>query len=157
MKRVRITPDAFDAGAEITALGADGVGAVASFVGFVRGDGGLIALTLDHYPAMAQAALETLADAASARWSLSGIVVWHRVGRLEPGAPIVLVACAAPHRRDALDACGFVIDRLKVDAPFWKRESFADGREIWVEARDSDTAAADRWSDGQTIPATSTS
>ena len=126
-------------------LSSEGVGAIASFTGIVRGDGGLIALTLEHYPAMTEAALRALADEAVARWTLAGVVLHHRVGRLTPGDPIVLVACASAHRRDALDACAFLIDRLKTDAPFWKRESFADGREVWVDALDSDDAAATRW------------
>ena len=73
------------------------------------------------------------------------MTVHHRVGRLVPGDPVVLVACASAHRKDALEACAFLIDRLKTDAPFWKRESFADGREVWVEARESDDTAATRW------------
>lgn len=145
MITVRVSPAPFDAGAEIAALGRDGMGAVASFVGIVRGNDGLIALTLEHYPAMTQAALRALADEAARRWTLGGITLHHRIGRLVPGDPIVLVACVSAHRKDALDACAFLIDRLKTDAPFWKRESFADGREIWVEARASDDSAASRW------------
>jgi molybdopterin synthase catalytic subunit len=143
---VRVSPEPFDVGAEIAALGHDGMGAVSSFVGIVRGGGGLAALTLEHYPAMTEAALRALADHAVGRWSLGGVAIHHRVGRLVPGDPIVLVACASAHRRDALEACAFLIDRLKTDAPFWKQESFIDGREIWVEARNSDEAAAARWS-----------
>jgi molybdopterin synthase catalytic subunit len=142
---VRVSPDPFDLGADITALGGDGIGAVASFVGIVRGDGGLTALTLEHYPAMTEATLRALAEEAACRWELGGVTLHHRVGRLVPGDPIVLVACASAHRKDALEACVFLIDRLKTDAPFWKRESFADGREIWVEARGSDDSAAARW------------
>ena len=145
MITICVLPDAFDMGAEIAALGSDGIGAVASFIGFVRGDGGLTALTLEHYPAMTEAALRALADEAAARWSLGGVAIHHRVGRLVPGDPIVLVGCASPHRADALAGCAFLIDRLKTDAPFWKRESFADGRETWVEARISDDVAAARW------------
>jgi molybdopterin synthase catalytic subunit len=145
MITVRVSAEAFDTGAEIAALATKGMGAVASFTGFVRGDGGLAALTLEHYPAMTQAALCALADEAAVRWSLGGLALHHRVGRLVPGDPIVLVACASPHRADALAACAFLIDRLKTDAPFWKRESFADGRETWVEARTSDDTAAARW------------
>lgn len=145
MIRVSVSHDAFDAGAEIAALGSEGVGAVASFVGIVRGDGGLVALTLEHYPAMTEAALNTLAEAAVARWALSGVRIHHRVGELHVGDPIVFVGTSSPHRRDALDACAFLIDRLKTDAPFWKRESFADGRERWVEGLASDDEAAARW------------
>lgn len=145
MIAVRVSPEPFDVGAEIAALGRDGMGAVASFVGIVRGDGGLTALTLEHYPAMTEAALRALAAEAASRWKLGGVTLHHRVGRLVPGDPIVLAACASAHRKDALEACAFLIDRLKTDAPFWKRESFADGREVWVEARGSDDAAAARW------------
>jgi molybdopterin synthase catalytic subunit len=142
---VRVMREPCDVGAEVAALSANGVGAVASFIGIVRGDGGLTALTLEHYPAMTEAALRALADEAVSRWSLGGVTLHHRVGRLIPGDPIVLVACASAHRQDALEACAFLIDRLKTDAPFWKRESFTDGREVWVEARGSDDAAAARW------------
>lgn len=145
MITVLVSPDPFDAGVEIAALGCDGMGAVASFVGIVRGDGGLTALTLEHYPAMTETALRALADEAARRWTLGGVTLHHRVGRLVPGDPIVLVACASAHRKDALAACAFLIDRLKTDAPFWKRETFADGREQWVEARASDDTAAAKW------------
>ena len=145
MIRVHVGPEPFDVGTAVAALSGQGVGAVASFVGIVRGGDGLIALTLDHYPAMTEAALHALAQEAAQRWARLGVVIHHRVGRLEVGAPIVLVVCASPHRHDALEACAFLIDRLKTDAPFWKRESFADGRENWVEARDGDAVAAARW------------
>jgi molybdopterin synthase catalytic subunit len=86
-----------------------------------------------------------LADQAAARWQLGGLIIIHRVGRLIPGERIVLVATASPHRAAALEACAFLIDRLKTDAPFWKKECFADGEERWVDARESDSAAAERW------------
>lgn len=145
MIEVRVGPEPLDVGADVTALGRAGIGAVASFVGIVRGDGGLVALTLEHYPAMTEAALRNVAKEALARWALGGVTIRHRVGRLVPGDPIVLTACASAHRESALEACAFLIDRLKTDAPFWKLESFADGRETWVEARDGDAAAAARW------------
>lgn len=145
MRRVSVQPEDFDPGRELEALGALGSGGVASFVGHVRGDGGLTALTLEHYPAMTEQALRTLAEEAAARWSLDGVALIHRFGRLEPGARIVFVATAARHRSAALEACAYLIDRLKTDAPFWKKESFADGREGWVEARTSDEKAAARW------------
>ena len=145
MITIRVSAAPFDIGREILALGGDGIGAVASFLGIVRGDNDLIALTLEHYPAMTESALRALADEAEQRWGLGDVMLYHRVGRLTPGDPIVLVVCASAHRRDALEACAFLIDRLKTDAPFWKRESFADGRETWVEARQSDDAAAARW------------
>lgn len=145
MIRVCVQPERFDVGAELAALEALGGGAVTSFTGLVRGDGGLLTLTLEHYPGMTQAALETLAADASARWSLCGVTVVHRVGPMVPGDRIVFVGCASAHRAAALEACAFLIDRLKTDAPFWKKESFADGREHWVEVRASDDAAAARW------------
>lgn len=145
MKRVLVQSEAFDTGAELARLGSSGAGGVASFIGHVRGDSGLITLTLEHYPAMTQAALEALADAALARWDLCGLTLIHRVGAMVPGDAIVLVATASAHRAAALEACAFLIDRLKTDAPFWKKECFAYGREAWVDARDSDGAAAARW------------
>ncbi len=145
MISVCVQPERFDVGAELAALEALGGGAVASFTGLVRGDGGLLTLTLEHYPGMTQAALETLASDATARWSLCGVTLIHRVGPMVPGDRIVFVGCASAHRAAALEACAFLIDRLKTDAPFWKKEAFADGREQWVEARASDDAAAARW------------
>lgn len=142
---VRIQGEPFDPGVELARLEAGGAGAIASFTGLVRGDGDLSALTLEHYPGMSEAALTHLAEKAGARWSLSGVILVHRVGRLEAGARIVFVATASPHRAAALEACAFLIDRLKTDAPFWKKESFSDGRETWVEARSTDDQAAARW------------
>lgn len=145
MKRVLVQPQDFDPGEELAALGALGSGGVASFVGHVRGDDALVALTLEHYPAMTIATLEALADEALSRWALDGVAVIHRIGRLVPGDRIVLVGTAARHRAAALEACAYLIDRLKTDVPFWKKEEFADGRSDWVEARASDDAAARRW------------
>lgn len=145
MITIRVTADAFDAGAEIAALTAAGVGAVSSFVGVVRSDGGLITLILEHYPGMTEAALEELALTAAKRWMLQGAIIHHRIGRLTPGEPVVFVGAASKHRQEAIEACSFLIDRLKTDAPFWKRESYADGREIWVEPRATDDDAAARW------------
>jgi molybdopterin synthase catalytic subunit len=145
MIAVRVGVDCFDASAEIAALSREGAGAVATFVGIVRGTGGLQSLTLEHYPAMTDAALENLAAQAAARWDLGGVTIIHRVGRLVPGDQIVFVGTASPHRSAALEACAFLIDRLKTDAPFWKAETFADGKSIWVESRTSDEDAAARW------------
>ena len=145
MITITVGDDAFDIGGEIARLGVHGVGAVASFVGIVRDDGELTALTLEHYPGMTEAALAALAHEAHDRWSLLAATIYHRVGPLAPGDPIVFVGTSAPHRRDALEACAFLIDRLKTDAPFWKRESFGDGREAWVELRATDEAASTRW------------
>lgn len=143
MKTVRVQQEDFDPGIEIAAL-EGGAGAVASFTGLVRGDGGITAMTLEHYPGMTEAALEALADEALGRWPLSGLIVIHRVGTLSVGARIVFVAAASAHRAAALEACAFLIDRLKTDAPFWKKESGAGG-DRWVDARSTDDEAAQRW------------
>lgn len=144
MIRVSVQRDDFDSPAELAALEALGGGAVASFTGIVRGEDGISALTLDHYPGMTEAALKTLADEAMVRWPLLGVIVLHRVGRVEAGQRIVFVGTAAAHRGAALEACAFLIDRLKTDAPFWKKEHRADG-DRWVEARHADEATARRW------------
>ena len=145
MKRVLVQENDFDPGRELAALGGLGSGGVASFVGHVRGGDGVVAMTLEHYPAMTGAVLEALAGEAAARWSLDGVTLIHRVGRLFPGDRIVFVGAASRHRAAALEATAFLIDHLKTDAPFWKREDFDDGRSAWVEARASDDDAARRW------------
>ena len=145
MIEVRITTDAIDPALEAARIEAEGVGAISTFTGLVRGDGGLVELLLEHYPVMTDAALKALAEEAVARWSLSGVVLVHRVGPMRPGERIVFVGTAAPHRGAALEACAYLIDRLKTDAPFWKRETYADGRQGWVEQRCTDLDAATRW------------
>jgi molybdopterin synthase catalytic subunit len=142
---VRLQPGPFDAGEELKRLDALGGGGVASFTGIVRGDGGLTELLLEHHPVMTLAMMEALASEASTRWGLLGVTLIHRHGPLRPGDPIVFVGTTARHRGGALDACAYLIDRLKTEAPFWKRESFADGQVRWVEPRASDDAAAARW------------
>lgn len=122
-----------------------GGGAVASFTGIVRADDGVVAITLEHYPAMTEASLRALAEEAMVRWSLLGVVLHHRVGRIELGEAVVLVGTAAAHRAEALEACSFLIDRLKTDAPFWKKEHFADKTEAWVDAKASDEARSNGW------------
>lgn len=146
---VRVQREDFDSGAEIAALGqgCTEVGAVASFVGLVRdqaGDKRLIAMTLEHYPGMAERQLQALVAQAQARWPLLGVTVIHRYGRLLPGDRIVLVAVASAHRRAAFEACEFLMDWLKTRAPFWKLEETATG-EAWVPAKDDDDRTADRW------------
>ncbi len=143
MKSVRVQQEDFDPGTESAAL-ERGAGAIASFTGLVRGDGGITAMTLEHYSGMTEKALDALADEALARWPLSGLIVIHRTGTLTVGARIVFVAAASAHRAAALEACAFLIDRLKTDAPFWKKESGSAG-ERWVDARSSDDDAAQRW------------
>ena len=142
---VRLQREDFDVGAEIARLsqGRIDVGAVASFTGICRG-GDIVAMTLEHYPGMAEAEIERHVEEAQARWPLLGVTVIHRYGRLVPGDNIVLVATASQHREAAFAAAEFLMDYLKTRAPFWKKEERAAGDD-WVEARASDDAAAARW------------
>ena len=147
--KIRVQSEPFDLGAEVNAMsnGRTDIGAIASFVGLARdhNDGsGVQAMTLEHYPGMTEKALTALVDEACARWILLDVTVIHRVGRLLPGDPIVLVAVASQHRGEAFAACEFIMDYLKTRAPFWKREATADGAR-WVDSRDSDDSAAERW------------
>ncbi len=144
MITVRVQHEPFDAGSELAPLAALGGGAVGSFTGIARADDGITAIELEHYPAMTLAALETLVVQAQARWDLLGVVLIHRVGVIGVGEAIVLVGTASAHRAAALEACAFLIDRLKTDAPFWKKEHRAGGAE-WVEAKASDGLAGKRW------------
>lgn len=144
MIRVLVQTGDFDAGAELATLNRDDCGGVASFTGIVRSDGGLTALTLEHYPAMTEKALRALADEAVARWPLVAATIIHRVGRLVPGDQIVFVGTASAHRAAALESCAYLIDRLKTDAPFWKKEEREAGDQ-WVAAKTSDDQAAARW------------
>ncbi|WP_294274959.1 molybdenum cofactor biosynthesis protein MoaE [uncultured Sphingomonas sp.] len=144
MIRILVSVDPIDLADEMARIEGQDAGAVASFCGLVRADDGVDILELEHYPGATEAALDRIAHEAVERWSLQAATIVHRVGPMRPGERIVLVLAAAPHRRDALDACAYLIDRLKTDAPFWKRET--RGSEArWVEARESDTAAAERW------------
>jgi molybdopterin synthase catalytic subunit len=146
---VRLQREDFDANAEVAALarGRTDIGAVVTFTGICRGteaDEPIAALTLEHYPGMAEAEIARHVEAANARWHLLGVTVIHRYGRIEPGENIVLVVTAASHRRDAFAAAEFLMDYLKTQAPFWKSEERAGGAR-WVEARQADDAAVDRW------------
>ncbi len=144
MIHVSVQVDAIDLAAEVARVEASGAGGVATFSGHVRADDGVAILELEHYPGVTEAALRSLAEAATARWSLLAASVVHRVGPMHPGERIILVATAAAHRGAALEACAFLIDRLKTDAPFWKREVRGD-EATWVEARIGDEAMAGRW------------
>jgi molybdopterin synthase catalytic subunit len=153
MATIRVQPEDFDIGAEVAALtsGRTDIGGIGCFVGTVRDSSAsrpIAALTLEHYPGMTERAMARIAGEAERRWSLLGCTLIHRVGRLAPGANIVLVVAAAAHRQAALDATAFLIDWLKTRAPFWKKEIFLDGSEAWVAARESDEDAAARWSGG---------
>lgn len=144
MIRVVVTAEPIDAAAELSLAERAGGGAVASFTGLVRADDGVSELFLEHYPQATEAALTRLAEEAVARWSLCGAVVVHRVGAMTPGERIVFVATAAPHRAAALESCAFLIDRLKTDAPFWKREMRGEDAR-WVGECVGDHAAAEKW------------
>ena len=146
---IRIQDADFDIAQEIAALtrGRADVGAVVSFSGICRGSEGgerIAALTLEHYPGMAEAEIKRHADTAVSRWPLTGLTVIHRVGRITPGENIVLVLTASQHRQAAFQAAEFLMDYLKANAPFWKREESAGGAN-WDEARRHDDDAAARW------------
>ena len=145
MSRISVQTDNFDIGVEFTALtaGRTDIGGIGCFVGTVRGP--VAAMTLEHYPAMTERAIARIVEEAERRWSLLGCTVIHRSGRLLAGENIVLVLAAASHRQPALDATAFLIDWLKTNAPFWKKEESVGGAQSWVEARVEDDAAAARW------------
>jgi molybdopterin synthase catalytic subunit len=153
--RVSVQEADFDVGAETEALaaGRPEVGAVASFVGYVRADKlagesaedqAVSAMTLEHYPGMTEKSLEAIVAEAESRWSLLGVRVIHRFGRLVPGDRIVFVGVAGSHRGEAFAACEFIMDYLKTRAPFWKKEDTPEGGR-WVDAREADDAAAEKW------------
>jgi molybdopterin synthase catalytic subunit len=147
---VRVQTEDFDVGAEIAQLraGNPAIGAIASFIGLVRdvNEGDRVSeMTLEHYPGMTEHALEDIVQQARDRWNVFDVLVVHRVGRLRPLDQIVLVVVSGAHRGEAFDACEFVMDYLKTRAPFWKKEQTPQGGR-WVEARESDDAAAQRWS-----------
>ena len=152
LTRVRIQSADFDVAQELAQLRAldARVGAVCAFVGTVRdrhadaGAGSVSAMELEHYPGMTEAAIETMIDAAQQRFDIRAARVVHRVGVLQPGEQIVLVAVSSAHRAQAFQACEFLMDYQKTQAPFWKKESSAAGTR-WVDARSSDDAALERW------------
>lgn len=146
---IRVQEADFDMGAELAALaeGNTRIGGVCAFAGLVREMAGadeIAAMTLEHYPGMTEKKLGEIEAEARSRWPLEDVLIIHRYGRLEPGDRIVLVATASAHRQAAFDACNFLIDWLKTQAPFWKLEETAEGPR-WVEARGADDAAAERW------------
>lgn len=145
--RVAVQSAAFDVGAEVSAFstGLRGAGAVVSFTGLVRDEGGkLSAMEIEHYPGMTERAISAMVEEAVRRWSLADALVIHRHGRLAPGEAIMMVATAAPHRGDAFASADYLMDYLKSRAPFWKKEIGADGAE-WVAAKDADEDALKRW------------
>ena len=148
---VRVQTDDFDIGAEVNRLRADNakIGAIASFIGLVRdiNEGDRVStMTLEHYPGMTEKALEDIVSRAQSRWDIYDALVVHRVGHLRPLDQIVLVVVTSAHRGEAFAACEFLMDYLKTQAPFWKKEDTDRGAR-WVDARESDEAAASRWSE----------
>jgi len=146
---IRVQREPFDTGAEIAAAteGNPRVGGVCSFLGLVRemNDGtGVSAMTLEHYPGMTEKMLARVETEARERWPLEAVSIVHRYGRMEPTEAIVLVVTASPHRHAAFEACQFLMDWLKTQAPFWKREETTEGSR-WVDARRDDDEAAARW------------
>ncbi len=147
---VRVQGENFDIGAEVARLtaGRTDIGAVVTFTGVVRAENdgtGIAGMTLEHYPGMTEAELARVETEAAQRWPLQASLIVHRVGTLKPGDNIVLVVTASAHRQAAFDAAAFLMDYLKMRAPFWKKEVTGDGEARWVDARDSDEAAAKRW------------
>ena len=149
---IRVQQEDFDVGHEINALRASdtGIGAICSFVGTVReltGEKSISSMTLEHYPGMTEKALADIEAEANTRWPLSGSLVIHRYGKLEPGDQIVLVITTSVHREAAFEACQYLMDWLKTKAPFWKLEESKGGGAGWVQANSSDDEAASRWND----------
>jgi molybdopterin synthase catalytic subunit len=140
--KISVQREDFDLSREIKSFGDPKIGAIASFVGVVRE----VPMTLEHYPGMTERAISKIVDEARSRWQVMDCTVIHRYGDLQPSDQIVMVAVASAHRGDAFAACEFIMDYLKTQAPFWKKEETAQGAR-WVEARASDDAAADRWRD----------
>jgi len=150
---VRVQTADFSIADEIAGLtrGRTDIGAVVTFSGTVRGEAAgkpISAITLEHYPEMTELELHRIVELANARWPLQGVTVVHRVGRLEPGENIVLVVTASAHRAAAFEAAEFLMDYLKTDAPFWKKEDVVGDGAHWVDARETDTTARDRWTAG---------
>jgi molybdopterin synthase catalytic subunit len=147
---IRIQTEPFDVSRETETLraGNPAIGAIASFIGYVRDiHEGLpvTGLSLEHYPGMAEKEMGHIVEEAQSRWALEGVRVVHRIGELKPGDPIVFVAVASQHRSEAFAACEFIMDFLKTRAPFWKKQQHPDGSSQWLDARESDQARLEKW------------
>ncbi|QOG05622.1 molybdenum cofactor biosynthesis protein MoaE [Aureimonas sp. OT7] len=148
MALVRVQAERIDFAQAASTLPSDGsFGALVSFTGYCRDEAGrLAALEIEHYPGMAEGQIGKIAESVAARWPLAGWAIIHRFGMILPGEEIVFVACASQHRQAAFEAASCIMDFMKTEAPFWKREHLVDGSVgAWVEARDTDAAATDRW------------
>lgn len=151
---IRVQAENFDVGAEINALsnGNPAIGGICSFVGLVRDfqhtkedETRVQAMTLEHYPGMTEKKLQEIEEIARTRWPLEDVLIIHRYGRLEPGENIVLVVTASAHRKAAFESCEFLMDYLKTKAPFWKLEEDETGQGSWVDAREADETAVQKW------------
>ena len=156
---VRVQKEDFDVGAEIRRLTAErtDIGAVVTFTGVVRGEAKgqpISSMTLEHYPGMTERELARVEDEARSRWPLQASLIIHRIGELKPGDNIVLVITASAHRHAAFEAAAFLMDYLKTRAPFWKKETGPDGAGHWVDARESDEAALERWRSSEALSPT---
>lgn len=144
--KIRVSHDDFDVSSELAALERAGrrAGAAVTFTGIVRSDDGVVSMELEHYPEMTEKSLAQIVSKARSRWSIEDVVVIHRVGELKAGERIVLTIVTSEHRREAFEASEFIMDWLKTEAPFWKKETTSEGGR-WVDARESDELAKSRW------------
>lgn len=147
--KIIVQPDDFDVGAEVDEIRAGdiSIGGIVTFCGLCRSEGGrLSALEIEHYPGMAEKRIRKIVENASQRWSLNGVTVIHRYGKIKVGDQIVLVITASPHRKEAFEAANFIMDFLKTEAPFWKKEHLSDGTpQNWVEANEADIHKKNNW------------
>ena len=147
--KIVVQSEDFDMGSEVEKIRtlSSSIGGIVAFCGLCRSEGGrLSALEIEHYPGMAEKRIKEIVDNAASRWSLNGATVIHRFGTIKVGEQIVLVVTASPHRREAFDAANFIMDFLKTEAPFWKKEHLVDGTpQNWVEAKDADLHTQEKW------------
>ena len=147
--KIVVQSEDFDMGSEVEKIRtlSSSIGGIVAFCGLCRSEGGrLSALEIEHYPGMAEKRIKEIVDDAASRWSLNGVTVIHRFGTIKVGEQIVLVVTASPHRREAFDAANFIMDFLKTEAPFWKKEHLVDGTpQNWVEAKDADLHTQEKW------------
>lgn len=147
--KIVVQSEDFDMGSEVEKIRtlSSSIGGIVAFCGLCRSEGGrLSALEIEHYPGMAEKRIKEIVDDAASRWSLNGATVIHRFGTIKVGEQIVLVVTASPHRREAFDAANFIMDFLKTEAPFWKKEHLVDGTpQNWVEAKDADLHTQEKW------------
>lgn len=145
MQNITLQTALFDEGDELRKFESKSIGAVASFTGLVRSENETIALHIEHHPIMTQKSLEQISDKVTKRYQLLGVTIIHRYGTLSLGQPIVFVAAASEHRREAMEAIVYIMDRLKTDIPLWKKEIFADGSARWIEQKQSDIDRSSLW------------